>query len=73
LIFVEWFWRRLFICQVTVQLQNRRQVKGLTAMLMPAKHSPMSYDLGILGRCMAIYPWCLLMLKALQKGVVTVF
>jgi len=39
-ILVEWFWRRLFICQVTVQMQNRRQVKGLIAMLMPSKHSP---------------------------------
>ena len=33
-------WHKLFIYQVTVQLQKRRQVKGLAAMLMPAKHAP---------------------------------
>jgi hypothetical protein len=39
-ILVEWFRCKLFICQVTVQLQNIRQVKGMTTMLMLAKHSP---------------------------------
>jgi len=58
-ILVEWLWCRLFICQVTVQLQNGRQVTGMTAMLMPAKHCPMSYELGIPGRHMVISPWYL--------------
>jgi hypothetical protein len=39
LILVEWFQCRLFMCQVTAQLQNRRQVKRLTTMLMLANHS----------------------------------
>jgi hypothetical protein len=39
LILVEWFQCRLFMCHVTAQLQKRRQVNGLTTMLMLANHS----------------------------------